>query len=84
MIRSAAMTNPGPGGRARYLDLPFWVGFSRLRPTAIRENVAWVKEGFRKSLPTHIARYNLETRTLEQRIDLEEHNLNAVFSIMQA
>lgn len=60
-----------------------WVGFSRLRPTAIRENVAWVKEGFRKSLPTHIARYNLETRTLEQRIDLEEHNLNAVFSILQ-
>jgi hypothetical protein len=58
-----------------------WVGFTRLRPTAIRENVAWVKGGFRKSMPTHIARYDLKRRTLEQRIELEDHNLNAVFSI---
>jgi len=58
-----------------------WVGFSRLRPTAIRENVAWVKDGFRKSLPTHIARYDLNERKLVKRINLEEHDLNAVFSI---
>jgi len=58
-----------------------WVGFSRLRPTAVRENIAWVKSGFRKSMPTHIARYDLKRRTLEQRIELEDHNLNAVFSI---
>lgn len=58
-----------------------WVGFSRLRPTAVRENIAWVKSGFRKSMGTHIARYNLKTRTLEQRIELEEHDFNAVFSI---
>jgi hypothetical protein len=58
-----------------------WVGFSRLRPTAIRENVAWVKTGFKKSLGTHVARYDLATRTLQQRISLEENDLNAVFSI---
>lgn len=58
-----------------------WVGFSRLRPTAIRENVAWVRTGFKKSLGTHVARYDLANRTLLQRISLEENNLNAVFSI---
>lgn len=58
-----------------------WVGFSRLRPTAVRENIAWVKSGFRKSMPTHIARYDLKTRTLEQRIELEDYDFNAVFSI---
>jgi hypothetical protein len=60
-----------------------WVGFSRLRATATRENIAWVRGGFRKSLPTHIARYDLNKRTLEQRIELEEHDLNAVFSIFR-
>ncbi|MCP3976177.1 MAG: hypothetical protein GY720_16975 [bacterium] len=58
-----------------------WVGFSRLRPTALRENVAWVKDGFRKSMPTHIARYDLKERKLVKRIVLEDHDLNAVFSI---
>lgn len=65
-----------------FVDGDIWVGFSRLRPTVVRENIAWVKGGFRRSLGTHIARYNLERRTLEQRIDLEELDLNAVFSIM--
>ncbi len=60
-----------------------WVGFSRLRPTAIRENVAWVKGGFRKSVGTHIARYDLESRTLLQRVPVEDHGLNAVFSIFK-
>jgi len=58
-----------------------WVGFSRLRPTAVRENIAWVKSGFRKSMPTHIARYDFERRSLDQRIELEDFDLNAVFSI---
>lgn len=60
-----------------------WVGFSRLRPTAVRENIAWVKSGFRKSMPTHIARYDFKRRSLEQRIELEDLNLNAVFSIFE-
>ncbi len=62
-----------------------WVGFSRLRPTAIRENVAWVKDGFKRSHGTHIARYDLGKRTLERRIQLENDTpLNAVFSILPA
>ena len=62
-----------------------WVGFSRLRPTAFRENVAWVREGFRRSLGTHIARYDLRRRVLCERVPLEDSTpLNAVFSIMSA
>jgi hypothetical protein len=58
-----------------------WVGMSRMRATAIRENVSWVKGGFRRTKPTHIARYDLERRTLEQRIEVEDGGLSAVFSI---
>lgn len=60
-----------------------WVGFSRLRPTKARENVAWVKDGFKRQVGTHIARYDLVKRSLEQRIDLEPSGLNAVFSIYE-
>ena len=60
-----------------------WVGFSRLRPTKARENVAWVKDGFKRQIGTHIARYDLKKRSLEQRIDLEPVGLNAVFSIYE-
>jgi hypothetical protein len=60
-----------------------WVGFSRLRPTKSRENIAWVKDGFKRQLGTHIARYDLTKRSLEQRIDLEPAGLNAVFSIYE-
>ena len=60
-----------------------WVGFSRLRPTKARENVAWVKDGFKRQVGTHIARYDLTKRSLEQRIDLEPAGLNAVFSIYE-
>jgi hypothetical protein len=58
-----------------------WVGFSRLRPTAVRENVAWVRQGFKKSFGTHIARYDLKNRRFVERIQLEDHGLNAVFSL---
>lgn len=60
-----------------------WVGFSRLRPTKARENIAWVKDGFKRQVGTHIARYDLAKRSLEQRIDLESAGLNAVFSIYE-
>lgn len=58
-----------------------WVGFSRLRPTAARDNVAWVKQGFKRMLATRIACYDLEARSLLTEIDLEGHGLNAVFGI---
>jgi hypothetical protein len=61
-----------------------WVGFSRIRPTKIRENVGWVARGFKRDLGTHIALYDLDGRKLLQEIDLERHGLSAVFSILPA
>lgn len=58
-----------------------WVGFSRLRPTRFRDNVAWVKNRFRQSLPTHVAGYDLARRQRVALLDVEAQGLNAVFSI---
>jgi len=61
-----------------------WVGFSRIRPTKFREAVSWVRLGFAKALPTHIACYDLTRRRCLVEIDLESYKLNAVFSILDA
>ncbi len=63
------------------------VGFSRLRPSKIRENLRWVKfqMGLRETsgrLPTRVACFNLKKRTLDWTVDLEKHGMNAVFSII--
>jgi hypothetical protein len=58
-----------------------WVGFSHIRPTRLRENIAWVARGFRRVLPTRIACYDLARRRCVAAIDLQSHGLNAVFSI---
>ena len=65
------------------------VGFSRIRPSKIRENLRWVK--FKMGLcddggylPTRVACYHLTEGRLEWEIDLEAHGLNAVFSILPA
>ena len=61
-----------------------WVGFSRMRPTRFRENVAWLKNGFRHYLGTHVACYDLRERRCVAQIDLEAAGLNAVFGIFAA
>lgn len=58
-----------------------WVGFSRMRPTRFRENVAWLKNGFRHYLGTHVALYDLKERRCLAQLDVESHGLNAVFGI---
>ena len=60
-----------------------WVGYSRIRPTKARENVAWLMRRFKHVRGTHIACYDLNTRTCITEIDLESAGLNAVFSIFQ-
>ena len=65
------------------------IGFSRVRPSKIRENVRWMKHrvGLRENagtMGTHIACYDLERGEHEWDIDLESHGLNAVFSILPA
>ena len=61
-----------------------WIGFSRIRPTKFREAVSWVRVGFKQSLPTHVACYDLAQRRCLRQISLEEAGLNAVFSIFPA
>jgi hypothetical protein len=63
-----------------------WVGFTRLRHTRLRQNLSWVRHGFRttehhRALPTRVALYDLEQRVKLREIDLEGAGLNAVFSI---
>lgn len=62
------------------------VGFSRLRPSRFRENLRWVKHrlGQRATagdLPTRIALYDLAAERLCWQCNLEDHGLNALFSI---
>jgi len=61
-----------------------WVGFSRIRPTKFREAVSWVRLGFSRSMPTHIACYDLNRPECLAEYNLEEHGLDAVFSIHSA
>jgi hypothetical protein len=58
-----------------------WVGFSHIRPTKVRENVAFIMRGFKQVKGTHIACYDLARRRHVVDIDLEPAGLNAVFSI---
>ncbi|HJZ47163.1 MAG TPA: hypothetical protein VKE41_08355 [Roseiflexaceae bacterium] len=59
-----------------------WIGFSHIRPTKFRENLAWVVRGFRQVLPTRLACYDLARRCCVAEIDLQAHGLDAVFGIL--
>ena len=59
-----------------------WVGFSRIRPTRFRDNVSWVARGFKRTLPTRIALYDLTRRTCVMEHDLEPMGIGAVYSIL--
>jgi hypothetical protein len=63
-----------------------WVGFTRIRYTALRTNVDWVRRGFRKierqaPCVTRLARYERSTLALVEEIELESAGMNAIFSI---
>lgn len=60
-----------------------WVGFSRVRPTKLRQNVSWIRNLGAVTAPTRIARYGLDDWTLDHEIDLEPYGLNAVFSVIE-
>jgi hypothetical protein len=66
-----------------------WIGFSRIRYTALRHNLDWVRRGFRHAerhppAPTRVACYDLSSLKLLDEIDLEEQGMNTVFSIHAA
>ena len=61
-----------------------WVGFSRIRPTKVRENVGWVARGFRRDLGTHVGLYDLVSGKCLEQVALEQYGLSAVFGICPA
>lgn len=61
-----------------------WVGYSRIRPTKLRENVTWVMRGFKRVEPTRIACYDLGMRQCVREFNLEPVGLGAVYSIFPA
>lgn len=59
-----------------------WVGFSRIRQTKLKENLSWIKKGFKKVEPTKISYYDFEKKEFIREINLEDWGVNAVFSIL--
>jgi hypothetical protein len=72
----------------------FLIGFTRLRPTRFVQNLGWVKSRLKDVIgvvdgddsgvytPTQIIRVDVETGETDWSLDLEEHGMNAVFSIL--
>jgi hypothetical protein len=66
-------------------DRRCWVGFTRLRPTKFKDNISWIRHGFRQFyLPTRIVLYDLVARTQLDEIVLEDYGMDIVFSIAPA
>lgn len=61
-----------------------WVGFSRIRFTALRRNLSWIRHGFRAPghhQATRVALYHLRQPTLLREVALDAVRVDAVFSI---
>lgn len=58
-----------------------WVGFTRVRPTLFKENLAWIRNNASRHKASHIALYDLEKRECVQEIALEPHGIGVVFSL---
>ena len=61
-----------------------WVGFSRIRPTKIRENVGWVMRGLKRDFGTHVGLYELDTGKSLAQYNVEPSGLSAIFGIFPA
>ncbi len=64
-----------------------WVGFTRVRPTRFRENLAWIKSaGNYEDIhrPTHLALYDFERKECADEVALEPHGIGVVFSLLPA
>jgi prepilin-type processing-associated H-X9-DG protein len=62
-------------------DDRMWVGFSRIRPTKIRENVGWVLRGLKRDFGTHVGCYDLATGRSLAQVGVERSGLSAIFGI---
>jgi len=79
----------GPLGWCRglaFVDGLAWVGFTRLRATANRARLAWVRGALRgrqvaTSHPTRLVAYDLAAGRKVREVMLEEHGLHALFGV---
>jgi hypothetical protein len=55
-----------------------------VRPTRLRETVAWIRNRGTSQAPTRVSRYATDGWRLLGEIDLEPHGMHAVFSILPA
>lgn len=60
-----------------------WVGFSKLRPTKFRENLAWIRNRPATRYPSHVALYDLQTRSCVEEMETEPHGIGVIFAIFQ-
>ena len=59
-----------------------WVGFIRIRKSALMHGLGWSKHGFRQfESPTHISLYDIRRHKLLQQIDLDPYGINIPFGI---
>lgn len=63
------------------------IGISRIRATKFRENLSWIKHGFKKvgtyaMQPTSIFIVCIKTGKILQDINIEDEGINAIFSIV--
>ena len=71
--------------RSIYLEESrMWVGFSRIRPTKIRENVGWVLRGLKRDFGTHVGCYDVRTGKSLGQYNVEPFGLSAIFGIFPA
>ncbi|HEY6339540.1 MAG TPA: hypothetical protein VIW68_13690 [Candidatus Sulfotelmatobacter sp.] len=61
-----------------------WVGFTRVRPTKLKENVAWITHGPPRHKASHIALYDLAAGKCVDEVFLEPHGIGIIFSIFRA
>jgi hypothetical protein len=61
-----------------------WVGFTRVRPTKFKENLAWIRNTGARHKPSHIGLYDLRDQKCLREIALEPHGIGVVFSMFRA
>lgn len=66
-----------------------FIGFTAIRSTKLRENLAWIKHGFKKSiddmraLPARVVEYDMSNRSILKEINVVEAGMAAIFSIIK-
>lgn len=87
-----AYSEPNPLGWCRGLHVEgdrLFVGFTAIRSTKLRENLAWIKKGFKKSvdelraMPSRVVEYDTKTRSVVKEVNVADAGMAAIFSILK-